>query len=268
MKCSMKVIVLLLLMITFVPSNTWAENDVKIDLQLSKTEFHKIEEIDVLVAVINVSDKDMTKTVTLLDPSGKKIKEFGTPKLAIGESRTWSGKWTVTEKQLQNGTVTFSVKIGNRTISNVKVIEYTPDGIKITRTIEPASATKGEEVVITYTIVNNSGKTMKQVSIDEHNMISVEIPVLGEIATGETVSHSFKTKMTDDYLLSCGQISYQYGATIYHHRKDYIKIDSGKEETMNSFSYSNRDYDLVILLDGEEVTLTEEQKKQIIDLIL
>lgn len=263
-------VLLVVLAIGMVWTSSEAEGVIKMSVKLSKHEFHGIEEIDVDISVTNISGNDMKQSVSLYNPSNKKIKEFGSPKLLVGETRTWSGTWTLTEKQLENGTVTFSVKYGNHTLSVSNVIEYTPPGVEITRTIV-SSEVKGNATV-TYHIVNNGQKDMQQVSIDEHNMISEDAITLGTIAVGEEKSYTFTQTMVEPYLISAGTVKYKWGAKVYLHRKSYMRIDPIMEgaEVVAALvppALSPAPANIILIVDGEVYPLTEEQKLQISEII-
>ena len=86
-----------------------AEDPIKVSMELSKYKFSGPETITVSITVTNVGDGDMPGPVTLYYPSGKKIEEFGSPTLAVGASKRWTGDWKVTQEQLDAGKVAFKV---------------------------------------------------------------------------------------------------------------------------------------------------------------
>ena len=237
------------------------DSPVEMRVSLSKTAFHGIEDIEVTVTVTNISGKDMTRGVSLINPSGKKIKEFGTPKLAAGESRSWTGTWTLTEKQLQKGTVSFTVNHSKGSLSVSKLIEYTPPGVEITRTI----ASDGGTVTITYQIVNNGAKDMKQVSIREYASIPSNVAELGTVAVGETVSHTFTAPADGEDLYSRVTVTYKLGSKEYTHHKPGVKLAQAAAST--SPTPTPAPSKVVLIVDGEVCPLTEEQIRKILDII-
>ena len=72
-----------------------AEDPIKVSMELSKYKFSGPETITVSITVTNIGDGDMPGPVTLYYPSGKKIEEFGSPTLAVGASKRWSGEWNL-----------------------------------------------------------------------------------------------------------------------------------------------------------------------------
>lgn len=108
-----------------------AEEDCPIELrmELSQTRFTEPAEVMVDIVVTNVSDQDMPGPMALYYPNGKIIAEFGTPTLKAGETRTWEGRWTVTEEQLKQGRVIFAIQfttLENDSITRKVRSYYTP----------------------------------------------------------------------------------------------------------------------------------------------
>ena len=62
------------------------------------------------ITVTNVSGDKLAGPVTLYDPDGNVVAEYSNEDFAAGETKEWTGKWTVTEEQLADGKVGFSVK--------------------------------------------------------------------------------------------------------------------------------------------------------------
>ena len=87
-----------------------ADDPMKVSMELSTNKFSAPKSITVSITVTNVGDVDMPGPVTLYYPSGKKVEEFGSPTLAVGASKNWSGQWTVTQKELEAGKITFKIK--------------------------------------------------------------------------------------------------------------------------------------------------------------
>lgn len=83
---------------------------VKIKMDLSSSRVQAGDTVHVEISITNASDSDFTEPVTLYYPNGKQITEFGEQFLKIGESASWAGDWTVAEKQLADGRITFAVR--------------------------------------------------------------------------------------------------------------------------------------------------------------
>jgi len=78
-------------------------------MELSQNRFNGPQEVAVTISVTNPSGEPLGP-LALYYPNGKIIEEFGTPTLKAGETRTWEGRWRVTEEQLKQGRVIFAIQ--------------------------------------------------------------------------------------------------------------------------------------------------------------
>ena len=83
-----------------------AEDPLKVSMGLETNQFSEPKEITISISVSNVGESDMPGPVTLYYPSGKQVDEFGSPTLAVGVSKNWSGTWNVTSQELEAGKLT------------------------------------------------------------------------------------------------------------------------------------------------------------------
>ena len=83
---------------------------VRVEMELGKDKLSGPETIDVTIKLTNVSGDKLAGPVTLYDPDGNVVAEYSNEDFAAGETKEWTGKWTVTEEQLADGKVGFSVK--------------------------------------------------------------------------------------------------------------------------------------------------------------
>ena len=83
---------------------------VRVEMELGKDKLSGPETIDVTIKLTNVSGGKLLGPVTLYDPDGNVVAEYSSEDFAAGETKEWTGKWTVTEDQLADGKVGFSVK--------------------------------------------------------------------------------------------------------------------------------------------------------------
>ena len=91
-------------------SVTRSGRPVRVDMELGKDKLSGPETIDVTISVTNVSGDTLAGPVTLYDPDGNQVVGYSEADFAAGETKEWTGKWTVTEAQLAEGKVGFSVK--------------------------------------------------------------------------------------------------------------------------------------------------------------
>ena len=83
---------------------------IKVSMDISPNKLSAPGKIYVVISLTNIGDEKTAGPVTLFYPDGAKISEFGSPVLAAGSRKTWQGEWRVTQKQLDAGKITFSVK--------------------------------------------------------------------------------------------------------------------------------------------------------------
>lgn len=230
-----------------------ADDPMKVSMELSNNKFSKPETITVSITVTNVGDGDMPSPVTLYYPSGKKVEEFGSPTLAVGASKRWSGSWTVTQEELEAGKVTFKIKysvytdetddagepkLQAKTKNFSKKILYSgadPE-ITVSRTITPATAQKGQEVSVTYDIANVGTVDVTGVTIKENSSISTKSGTIDSIAAGETASYTFTTAMGTRDLTSAATVSYKAGGRTFNTKVESATVKYGKVNLSASLS--------------------------------
>ena len=222
-----------------------ADDPMKVSMELSTNKFSAPKSITVSITVTNVGDVDMPGPVTLYYPSGKKVEEFGSPTLAVGASKNWSGEWTVTQKELEAGKITFKIKYSvysdevdengentlvNKTKNFSKKIQYTgadPE-LEIERTIMPQTAQKGQEVSVTYEITNVGPVDVSGITIKENTTISTKSGTIDSIAAGETGRYTFTAVMGTKDLTSNATISYKAGGKTFTSKVDSATVKYGE----------------------------------------
>jgi uncharacterized repeat protein (TIGR01451 family) len=222
-----------------------ADDPLKVSMELSTNKFSAPKSITVSITVTNVGDVDMPSPVTLYYPSGKKVEEFGSPTLAVGASKNWSGEWTVTQKELEAGKITFKIKYSvysdevdengentlvNKTKNFSKKIQYTgadPE-LEIERTIMPQTAQKGQEVSVTYEITNVGPVDVSGITIKENTTISTKSGTIDSIAAGETGKYTFTAVMGTKDLTSNATISYKAGGKTFTSKVDSATVKYGE----------------------------------------
>lgn len=222
-----------------------ADDPMKVSMELSTNKFSAPKSIKVSITVTNVGDVDMPGPVTLYYPSGKKVEEFGSPTLAVGASKNWSGDWSVTQKELDAGKITFKIKYSvysdevdengentlvNKTKNFSKKIQYTgadPE-IEVERTIVPTTAQKGQEVTVIYDISNVGAVDVSGVTIKENSAISSKSGTIDTIPAGETGRYSFTAVMGTRDLTSAATISYKAGGKTFTTKVESATVKYGE----------------------------------------
>ena len=257
-KCAMKrrLIVCLVMILALVAglASTAAEAEVdslKVSIELSSSKLAEPKEITVSIQVTNTGDADMPGPVTLYDPSGKMVEEFGSPTLTAGASKSWSGKWNVTQSQLDSGKLTFKLKYSlynaagelvNKTYNFSHPLTYTGavTSVEINRTITPTTARKGQTVSVTYDVINTGNVDITDVSIKEDKSISSKSGTIASVPAGEKGSYSFTVTMGTKDLTSQATITYKAGGKTQTEKKDAATIKYGEVKLTAALSASKK----------------------------
>ncbi|MBR2661552.1 MAG: hypothetical protein IKE15_09145 [Clostridia bacterium] len=104
------VLLAICILLGFAGAEAPAKRDLILQLVFSSRNVQAGETVQVYFSATNASGKDFPGAMTLEDPKGKKIKDFGAPVLKSGTYAYWFGSWTVTEKDLEAGKITFTVR--------------------------------------------------------------------------------------------------------------------------------------------------------------
>lgn len=216
-----------------------AEDPLKVSMALETNKFSEPKEITVSISVSNVGESDLAGPVTLYYPNGKLVEEFGSANITVGATKTWSGKWKVTQAELDAGRITFKIKYSlynengdlvNKTKGFSKTIIYSgaaPE-ISVTRDIRPTTAQKDQEVTVTYEIENVGNADISSVTIKENSSISGKSGTIDKIAPGEKGSYTFTVKMGKKDLTSAATISYKAGGKTYTKKVEAATVKYGE----------------------------------------
>ena len=200
------------------------------------------EEITVSIDVRNAGDEDFPDAVELFYPDGTQVQEFGSPVLAAGSSRSWEGKWKVTQKELEDGVIAFYVRYPVKDEATGEIspkakklsfkISYTgaePE-LEIKRSFLPAVASKNQEVSVIYEISNTGAAEVSNVTIKENANIATTAGAIKSIEPGETKKFVFTAKMGTKDLTSEATVTYKAGGKNYSTK---VEADTIKYGTMD-----------------------------------
>ena len=226
-------------------STALADRPIRVSMEFSKYKLSGPETITVSITVTNVGDGDLPAPVTLYYPDGTKIDGFGSPTLSAGASKRWTGEWAVTQEELNDGKVVFSVRYsvydgpagedGEPTLQGHK-LKFSKDitnlgadpQITVKRTIAPTTAQKGQEVSVTYEVTNTGDVDVSSVNIKENSAISSKSGTIESIAVGETQSYTFTTTMGSKDMTSAATVSYKAGGKNYTTKVESTTIKYGE----------------------------------------
>ena len=216
-----------------------ADDPLKVSMALETNQFSAPKEITVSISVSNVGESDMPGPVTLYYPSGKQVEEFGSPTLSVGTTKSWSGKWGVTQAELDAGRITFKIRYSiyndagelvNKSKNFSKKIIYSGGApeLDIQREIKPTTAQNGQEVTVTYEIENTGPVEVTGVTIKENSAISGKSGTIDSIPAGEKATYTFTTKMGKKDLTSAATISYKAGGKTYSKKVEAATVKYGE----------------------------------------
>lgn len=232
-------LVLVFALVLLCGTTALAADSLKVSMELSNKKFTGPEEITVSISVSNVGESDMPGPVTLYYPSGKKVEEFGAPKLAVGHSKNWSGTWMVTQEELQAGKITFQLRYSlydydgnlvNKKKNFSRNITYSGADpvLEVNRTFKPSIAQKGQEVSVVYEITNTGAVDVTNVTIKENSAISSKSGTIDSLAVGETKSYTFTATMGTKDLTSSATVSCKAGGKTFTQKVDAATVKYGE----------------------------------------
>ena len=232
-------------LVLLIASAAFADSPIKVSMELSSSKFSGPKTVTVSITVTNVGDGDLPGPVTLYYPDGNKIEEFGSPTLSVGSSKRWSGEWTVTQKELDAGKVTFTARYsaydgpigedGEPTLQKRKInfskkitVKGKEPSISVNRTIKPTTAQKNQEVSVIYEITNTGEVEVTSVNIKENAAVSAKSGTIQSIAPNETKSYTFPVTMGSKDITSAATISYKAGGKNYSKKVESATIKYGE----------------------------------------
>ena len=224
-----------------------ADDPLKVSMALETNEFSEPKEITVSISVSNVGESDMPGPVTLYYPSQKQVEEFGSPTLSVGASKSWTGKWKVTQAELDAGRITFKIKYSiyddagelvykSKNFSKKIIYAGAAPELSVNREIKPTTAQKDQEVTVTYEIENTGSVEVTGVTIKENSGISSKSGSIDKIAAGEKESYTFTTTMGRKDLTSAATITYKAGGKTYTQKVEAAAIKYGEVKLSASLS--------------------------------
>lgn len=178
-------------------------------------------EVDVSLKVANTGSEDMLSPVTLYDPDGSVVTSFGdggSYQLAAGAFRTWEGVWKVTQAQLDQGEVIYTLKYlledENQemvaiTTEAAAPIAFTGEKVdlSVTRTISPEIVRSGSTASVLYELYNSGNVDLTDIRVEEK--ISKKAQTVASLKAGEKTTLTFTSKIGNADLTSAATVTYK-----------------------------------------------------------
>ena len=178
-------------------------------------------EVAVSLKVANTGSEDMLSPVTLYDPDGNVVTSFGdggSCQLAAGAFRAWEGIWPVTQSQLDQGEVIYTLKYmledENRemvamTAEAAAPIVFTGEKVdlSVTRTISPEIVRSGNTASVLYELYNSGNVDLTDIRVEEK--ISKKAQTVASLKAGEKTTMTFTSKIGNADLTSAATVTYK-----------------------------------------------------------
>jgi len=203
-----------------------ASDPITCSMEVSPSSLSEPGDVTVTITISNSGDTDMKDPLTLYSPTSEIVTDFGdkgSVTLKAGEVKTWTGKWTVNQRTLDNGQIVYFIKYFIYSDNGERVAQSQPirgklnateskTDIEIKRTISPGTAREGQAVTVKYDIVNTGTVSLKNVTITENKDIAKKaISVTDELKAGETAQVKFPVTMGKKDLTSSATVTYTTG---------------------------------------------------------
>ncbi len=203
-----------------------ADDPIVCSMEVSPNTLAAPGEVSVTITISNSGDTDMQDPLTLYSPTSEIVTNFGdqgSVTLKAGEVVTWTGKWDVNQRTLDNGQIVYFIKYFTYKANGEREAQSQPirgklnateakSDIEIKRTISPGTAREGQAVTVRYDIANTGTLSLKNITITEHKDVSSKaVTVTEELKPGEVAQVKFPVTMGKKDLTSSATITYTAG---------------------------------------------------------
>ena len=215
--------ILLIMVLVFVFGSTaLAEDDpVSFSMQVTPSSLTAPGEVTVSLRVSNSGSKDMIAPVTLYDPAGNVVSSFGdggSYLLKSGDSRSWEGKWNVSQAELDQGSIAYTLRYHlddgtgflvevNRQAQAAVAFAGERVNLTVTRTITPEVVRSGGQATVNYELYNSGNVELKDIRVQEK--ISKNAKTVSSLPAGQRATVSFSTRIGNADLVSNAVITYK-----------------------------------------------------------
>ncbi len=259
---------LIMLTLSLCASAQTAEAGLSFTLSVEPASLTAPGTVTVSARVSNAGAEDITVPLSLKDPDGKLVTSFGDGgslfPLKSGQSMPWQGQYQVSQKQLDEGKLVYTLHY-NKTDAQGNIVEqnlpatasiaYTGKkaALKVSRTITPEVVRRNSELKIIYELVNQGNVALTNIQVKENRLISNKIQEVKTLAPGETQQVTFTKKSPPGDLTSSGQVTYRQEGerTTQRITIDPVQIPLAKPALNYTLTADKQQVNI-----GETVTLT------------
>ena len=182
-----------------------ADDPVDFTIQVTPESLTAPGEVTVTLRVSNPTNTDMVYPVSLLDPDGNLVSSFGDGGqyvLRSGESRSWEGTWNVTQDQLDQGSISYTLRyhLEDETGALVELnrqatarVSFVGERVKltVTRTISPEVVRSGGTATVTYELYNSGNVDLTSIRVKDTVSKSSTQRVALSISSTSNAKNSF-----------------------------------------------------------------------------
>ncbi len=201
-----------------------AQDGLAIELSVEPDSLTAPGTVTVSARVSNAGNDEIDTPLSLYDPDGKPVNSFGDGgmllRLAPGETYPWQGQYMVTQAQLDEGRLVYSLRYSTPDTAGAMIehtlpasasLTYTGEKVdlKVNRTIAPEVVRRGKEVTVLYELVNQGNVKLTNIQVKENRLISTRTQTVAALDPGATAKVTFtKTNVTGD-LTSSALVTYR-----------------------------------------------------------
>ena len=174
------------------------------------------QDVTVTIKIYNSSQTDMQEEITLFNPQGISVEKYSG--LKGEQSVTYTGKWHVTQDQIEKGKISYYIQYmvdtgsgpqkATRTVPVTIQTEEAAPQLTATYSVSPASAREGQSVTLSYTLSNTGNVELRNIVIKNEGVSKEEL-AQPSLSVGEKVTLTDTFTMGSKELVSKPSISYQ-----------------------------------------------------------
>ena len=194
---------------------------VSFTIQVTPSSLTAPGEVNVSLRISNPTETDMIDPVTLYDPSGALVSSFGDGGsyiLKSGDSRSWEGKWNVTQAELDAGTGAYTLRYHMEDETG-SLVEYNKQAVAhisfigervnltVNRTIDPQVVRSGSQANVTYELYNSGNVELTDIRVQEN--IARNAKTVKTLAPGDRTTVVFSSRIGNADLKSSANITYK-----------------------------------------------------------
>lgn len=174
------------------------------------------QEVDITIKVYNSSPEDLESDVILYNPLGSPVETY---KGLKGEnSVTYTGKWNVTQEEIEAGKIKYYIKYmveteeglkeNLRTVPVTIQTEAALPQLTATYSVSPTAAREGQEVTLSYTLSNTGNVELRNIVIENDGVTKKDVTA-ASLSVGEKITLEDKVEMGSKEMISKPQVTYQ-----------------------------------------------------------